>query len=875
MEYTLPPQYAMHLEAYSHGFRVSRFNDNVRRLLVEFCRRYVKTETSVDRSGRYMTEVKKVFAAATAMRNQYFFHRNVLEEFYEHMQRNGILASQIHKTERPMYAPAPAHLEWIRHEITFHGYQDEIMDFCAVEQPRTKLICLQAGQGKALTMDTLVKIPGGWKRMGDFNVGDQVIAKDGTPTEVTGVHPQGVTDTYRVGFWDGRWIDTCGEHLWKVYNDNTVVHNRWKIRDTLDIADALKLTSSSNRVYIDLADPEDSPEQELPIDPYVLGSLLGDGCIAHGSLVFTSADQFIIDEITRALPDRLRIVKLPVREHAKYDYRISLKDVNDGGGPCPWRSALRDLGLFKVKGKEKFVPESYLHSSIKQRYAILQGLMDTDGTAGKDGTVTFSTGSERLANHVQYLVRSLGGIATLSSRYTQYTHNGEKRTGQLSYKVAIRHKYPTRLFRLPRKKERVRDDNQYAKSLKLKITSVVPMGQAETQCISVAHPDRLFVAKSFIVTHNTLATIGYMMRAQTRTVLVMKPMYMEQWKKEILKSFKLKQGDFYVVEGSKALKDLIRLAKEDEEFNPSVILISNATYRNYLRSFFDDPTQMSGYDCNPWEFFELMRAGLVAVDEVHQDFHFNFITHCMSNMYKYAAMSATMVSDDSTMNKYYRIMFPADTYAPRPALKKYIDLYDVYYRFDRPDLIKFTQRGAYHQSTFEHSIMKRKTVLKNYTDMIIKMVEHQFFKHPSYRPGMKALVFCDRVDMCGAVRDAIQAKFTDRKITRFCATVDPEENLYDEKVDVVVTTLKSCGTARDIAKVTICICSTALSGRQASEQLIHRLRELKGDWASIVPRFVFLSSRDNQKHLKYSEDRHHKLAHVVKNFNTLTASFII
>jgi hypothetical protein len=520
MEYTLPPQYAMHLEAYSHGFRVSRFNDNVRRLLVEFCRRYVKTETSVDRSGRYLTEVKKVFAAATAMRNQYFFHRNVLEEFYEHMQRGGYLASQILKSERPMYEPARVRLEWIRHDITFHDYQNDIMDFCALEEPRTKLICLQAGQGK------------------------------------------------------------------------------------------------------------------------------------------------------------------------------------------------------------------------------------------------------------------------------------------------------------------------------------------------------------------TLAAIGYMNRAQVRTVLVMRRMYMDQWKREILKSFKLGKGDFYVVEGSKALKDLITLAKEDPAFDPGIILISNATYRNYLRSFFDNPATFE-YGCLPWEFFELMRAGLVAVDEVHQDFHFNFITHCLSNMYKYAAMSATMVSDDSTMNRYYRIMFPADTYAPRPALKKYIDLYDVYYRFDRPDLIRFTQRGAYHQATFEQSIMRRKTVLKNYTAMIVQMVEHQFFKHHSYREGMKALVFCDTVTMCEQVRDAIAAKFPQRNVKRFCATVDPESNLYDPDVDVVVTTLKSCGTARDVAKVTVCICSVAITGRQASEQLIHRLRELKGEWASIAPRFVFLSNRDNAKHLKYSEDRRSKLAHVVKNFNTLTASFVL
>lgn len=49
--------------------------------------------------------------------------------------------------------------------------------------------------------------------MGDIQVGDEVIAGDGTVTVVTGVYPQGEKEIFNVSFSDGASTECCDEHF--------------------------------------------------------------------------------------------------------------------------------------------------------------------------------------------------------------------------------------------------------------------------------------------------------------------------------------------------------------------------------------------------------------------------------------------------------------------------------------------------------------------------------------------------------------------------------------------------------------------------------------------------------------------------------------
>jgi intein/homing endonuclease len=234
------------------------------------------------------------------------------------------------------------------------------------------------------------------------------------------------------------------------------------------------------------------------MDPYVLGLLLGDGGFSGGSSVrFSTRDIETVEAIRHAGFVINRVGKEP-----RCDYNVN--------GAA---KTIKALGLWGKKSNNKFVPLAYLHSSRANRLAILQGLLDTDGSAS-DGfsSVEFCSVSSRLAEDVAYLSRSIGWRAKISGpTKTSFTYKGEKKQGQPRYRVGIRAGHGGVPFRIKRKIASVKP---YRWSLdRQAIVSIVPDIPEECQCIKIDDPDELYITDDFIVTHNTTCIINHHQRA--------------------------------------------------------------------------------------------------------------------------------------------------------------------------------------------------------------------------------------------------------------------------------------------------------------------------------------------------------------------------
>jgi hypothetical protein len=379
------------------------------------------------------------------------------------------------------------------------------------------LLSAAAGSGKAQPLSSLIKTPDGWMTMGEAQVGSVVTAWDGSETRITGVYPQGVKDVYEITFKDGRTARSCGEHLWRVY-DNRQRPERpgyCQVIDTLAMKDRLE---QGHRVHIDLMTPDAGSEVQLPVDPYLLGVLIGDGSTASGSIAITKNDAELFDTITPLLPEGVGLVQ--TKDERALTYRLTRTDMSVKKNPLT--EILRDLGLFGLGSHERFIPNQYKNGSLQQRLSILQGLFDTDGTVS-GGTITYCTTSEKLALDVQDLIWSVGGIASVTSRQTYYTYGEERRAGRLSYLVNVRIKRGGDLFRLARKRERTNDDNQYAQNLKLAVVKVEKVSEEPCQCISIDHPDRLYITDNFVVTHNTLTNLFLAEMVHSDYIVIVSP----------------------------------------------------------------------------------------------------------------------------------------------------------------------------------------------------------------------------------------------------------------------------------------------------------------------------------------------------------------
>lgn len=383
--------------------------------------------------------------------------------------------------------------------IVLEDYQCELTE--AAMRYRRGVIFAPTSAGKAQPLDSLVATPSGFKKMGDICVGDNVLVPSGGYAPVTGVFPQGKKKILRLVFSNGSSVECCEDHLWKV----NATYDQWKdkIITAKEIRQRMKCPNVSNRFNISPPERVDFAAREVDIDPYFMGLLLGDGSFRVPTVVgFSNIDDDIIESVIGFLKEPYKLVR---KKNSRCDYSISSGKRGKGTPTNAYWKTLQKYELDGLYSHEKFVPDDYLINTAEARLSLLQGLMDTDGTVGGRGNISFCSTSEKLATAVMWLVHSLGGVAYRSERVTQYTHNGEKRSGKKSYIVHMTLPQGVCPFRLDRKA--IRCKKIRIKNRNRTICDVQDAGEKECQCIMVDHPDHLYITDDFVVTHNTMVMV--------------------------------------------------------------------------------------------------------------------------------------------------------------------------------------------------------------------------------------------------------------------------------------------------------------------------------------------------------------------------------
>lgn len=422
-----------------------------------------------------------------------------------------------------------------------------------------------AGCGKAQPLDSLILTPSGYKRMGDLQIGDEVITHNGNIGKVSGVFPQGVRPIYKIVLQDRTSIEVSDEHLNVFYRYNEDKKQRENYcMTTLELLEFINKSRFKLRVDIPQVDWEAQP---VLMDPYLVGALIGDGSLS-GNLCFSNSEEDVIEKVDSILRrDWGKMLKKCPGDNVDYSicsiepatcryvftYKgetylggeaMSSKLVSEGyprfdgytlyklsKNECPiilkrypelasklectmnenyrdwtegdhFMNALRTLRLL-CKSTEKRIPESYLFNSREIRIALLQGLFDTDGyTANTCGVTSFNTCSDGLSKDFAFLVRSLGIRDTVVDSPSRYKSKGKWiYTGTTSHEHNL--KIPNELQYCSSDKHLSRRTIKQNPPMR-NIESIEYAGDKECQCIMVDHPDHTYIStEGFIPTHNT------------------------------------------------------------------------------------------------------------------------------------------------------------------------------------------------------------------------------------------------------------------------------------------------------------------------------------------------------------------------------------
>lgn len=395
-----------------------------------------------------------------------------------------------------------------RLELSLTGFNDPT-------RPKISFLSTGAtGTGKCLDNYVPIPTPDGYKLNGDLQVGDYVFNRKGEPVEVIGVYPQGERTVYRVTLTDGRSIECSSDHLWTYKSKVGNGSKRWKTVTTKELMGKnLALPGKNNRTNYGFVLPMNGPTQlpvyEYDVDPYLMGSLIGDGYISNNHVEFITSDIESVEELSRLLG-------LPYSGRNGNPYAYHFITGQTKSGRNVWLKS-KDLlqqvpELIGKKSYDKFIPEIYKLGSVEQRWALIQGLFDTDGHISSNTryNVSFSTVSERLALDVQEVLWSLGIMTSITSSSNKRKDRQHIDTMQYKVHVKVANHQKEQFFRLSRKRALAQESLKVVKQREktfdvVSIKSIEKLDyKKEMTCIMIDDPEHLYQAgKEHIVTHNT------------------------------------------------------------------------------------------------------------------------------------------------------------------------------------------------------------------------------------------------------------------------------------------------------------------------------------------------------------------------------------
>ena len=399
--------------------------------------------------------------------------------------------------------------------------------------------------------------PNGWTTMGELSVGSRVISRDGKPTNVIGIYPKGVKKVFRITTSDGSSTECCEDHLWYTETfENKKRGNPGSIKTTKEIMKTIyRKGSEKPNHYLPRVEAVEYDKKELTIPPYILGCILGDGSIGD-NIDIANVDLELIERVRKELKTlncfmnnpkgicynissklfncktarNVKVTNVDTGEYHVYpSIGRTLESININRGTlhnrCEnqviidgfkyeflpldkrWQNPIKEelfkLGLSGKMAWDKSIPEVYKYSSVDDRIALLQGLMDTDGTVKVNGEASFCTTSKQLALDIIELVKSLGGrsVLHLRDRIGRVSYIGDRSitTRRISYEFNISLPENINPFYITRKAKRFSSSYMHGIAIK----SIEFIGEKEVQCIRVDNPEHMYVTDDFLVTHNT------------------------------------------------------------------------------------------------------------------------------------------------------------------------------------------------------------------------------------------------------------------------------------------------------------------------------------------------------------------------------------
>ena len=674
---------------------------------------------------------------------------------------------------------------------------------------------LKPGVGKAEPLSRKIPTPTekGYTLMCDLKVGDYVFDRMGQRTKVLQIFDQGEKDVYKVTFQDGRVAYCMDEHLWTVKSHKNGV---WKTMMLKDMKDDFKRLSPwkkkagredpyTYKYYIPTCHFVAFPKVRVPIDPWVLGCFIGNGCLRENILTISSG--------TSEIPEKIaHIYGFKVKKNLKnYSYTF----YHHGGSPVYTNEFFEGIPeLINSYSRDNYIPESYMINDSNTRLGILQGLMDTDGSISLHEnrySMRYTSTSRRLLEQIVWLLYSFGYSGTIidDKRSDKYVNNY---CGYVSFRVPNSDKYlfftESNKSYIAKEAKKQDQENRYDDLL---IKDISFSHKEKCKCIMVDNPEHLYLTEDFIVTHNTFIALYAISKLGLKPLIVAPTTLLKnQWIENLIE-LGIDKSDI--------------ATRIDDAPNKTFCVVTISAIGNALR---DDWAGLM-------DTIRRSDFGIKVVDEAHlslkANLRFDAICNIKYNWYLSATLGRSSPDEDTILN--YALL-DADRFVGDSRYEEYqheyINVYfqDVFYYPSQKlcsQTLKYGSKGLI-KASYYHMLME----YRNGEPLIRNIIAITKRARNLIDYGKMVLVI-PLLSMIDRVLEAINndpyfSKYTVGSIDGSMPLAQRREVMEG---DIILSTIQSIGTGVDIPGLSILINFDAFKSPITSEQCVGRLRRRKDD----------------------------------------------
>lgn len=720
--------------------------------------------------------------------------------------------------------------------------QQDCIDFIAGENAHASnindsqiFLVKKTGFGKAepYTRKIPTPTPQGYTLMGDLKVGDYVFDQNGKPTKVTGVFDQGERPIYEITFSDGRHAYCADEHLWKVFTYS----GKGFVLKTKDLLYTYRFKHAGEdptrdpykyRFKIPVCKPVEFPKRnDLPIDPWVLGCFIGNGCCRERPLTISACSAEIPNKIAE-------ILGYKVKKSCDFNYSYVFYNPRTLK-PIQTEDFFAELPEFiGAYSYHKRIPQIYLTADKHTRLSILQGLMDTDGHISVNENrfhIGYTSTSEGLLHDIQQILYSFGwsGRITPDQRIEKYTKGF---CGVLTFRIPNEFKWM--LFRTKKKLDVAKSAKHQLQDKRyngLLIKNIRYIGDVPCRCIMVDNPEHLYLTEDFIVTHNTFCT-GYAIGLYNAKALIVthRDNLRDQWVDSLINMNGYPERSMHEITTTAEFEQIATGRFDRNAYRDiDIFLITHATFRAGLKRVGDIEIAQN--------FGRNLGIGLKVIDEAHLEFRDTILLDIVFNVRRNLYITATDGRSSKDENSIFRHVFSNTTFYQKkvldPKIPKHPDKWVEYITVDvnthvKPNVYRFRVAGGKGMSAVSYGKWviahdPKQTHFKACVDIVKQIYKEE--------PTAKILLFMPLIELCTECAYFLIQHLNydesfdyDLNIKTVNSHNSKSENEINKRADIIVTTIQSLGTGSDIKGVTDIINCSPIVSKIVVQQVLGRIR---------------------------------------------------